>query len=251
HKFTWDEYCDWYLECSKHVLNDDTVREEYKQATRRTLLTVLDELLRLLHPFLPFITEEIWGRIPNANGMSIMTQPYPLPDHAKIDKAAIAEFDWVKTFILGVRRIRAEMNIASGRRLRVLVQGRAEQEMAWLSRNVGAIRELARLDPIGRITKGHVSGAATALAGKMTILIPLADLIDPKEEAVRLNKELDKLRQNLQRTEAKLANLGFMERAPMHVAEQERARREESLSAIDKLEEQLRRIQALEPKQAH
>ncbi len=252
HNFTWDDYCDWYLEFSKCVLNDETVREENKQGTRQTLLIVLDELLRLLHPFLPFITEEIWGRLPNAAGeMSIMTQPYPLADSNEIDKAAIEEFDWVKRFILGVRRIRAEMNIASAKRLQVLVQGEAEQEVVWLSRNVGAIRELARLDAVRLITKGHVSEAATALAGKMTILIPLADLIDPKEEAARLNKELDKLRQSLQRTEAKLANPSFLERAPIHVAEQERARREESLSAIHKLEEQLRRVQSLEPKQAH
>ncbi|MGH8657482.1 MAG: valine--tRNA ligase [Gammaproteobacteria bacterium] len=251
HGFTWDEYCDWYLEYSKYVLNDGKLREENKRATRQTLLMVLDELLRLLHPFLPFITEEIWSRLPDAAGMSIMTQPYPLPDHGKIDKAAIAEFDWVKTFILGVRRIRAEMNITSGKRLQVLVQGEDEQELTWLGRNAGPIGELARLDAIRRITKGHVSEAATALAGSMTILIPLADLIDPKEEAARLNKELDKLRQSLLRTEAKLANPSFLERAPIHVAEQERARRAESVSAIHKLEEQLRRIQSLEPKQAH
>jgi valyl-tRNA synthetase len=247
--FTWDEYCDWYLELSKPVLTDESSSDAAQRGTRRTLVTVMETLLRLAHPIIPFITEEIWQRMAPLAGVSgdtIMQQPYPAPDAGMVDEDASSEIDWVRTFIVGVRKIRSGMNIDPRKPLPVLVQDGSDTDRDRLQRNrhylgsVGRIEDVTWLD-----AKDSAPESATALVGDMKLLIPLAGLIDKQAENIRLSKELERKTGELERCEKKLANASFVDKAPAAVVDKERARANELQSAIASLQEQQRRILAL------
>ncbi|MGH8246369.1 MAG: valine--tRNA ligase, partial [Gammaproteobacteria bacterium] len=245
--FTWDEYCDWYLELSKPVLTDPAAAPGRKRGSRFTLFSVLEILLRLAHPVMPFITEEIWHQIAPRCGRSartIMLQRYPLPDEVPADPESVREIDWLKAFILGVRRIRGEMNIEPARLLPVCVNGGGRDEIEWLKRNTKYLKSLARLESIEKL-ETDMTDAATALAGDMTIFIPFAELIDPRAEIDRLNREIGGRQAELDRVQGKLANGNFIERAPAAVVEKERRRREELADIISRLEKQIGSLQGL------
>jgi len=208
------------------------------------LLNVLEMLLRLTHPFTPFITEEIWQRVApllNKTAPTIMLQAYPQTADIAADNAAMTEMEWVKSFILGVRRIRSERDIAPGKALAVLVKGGNTNEGNWLAANRHYITALAKTASITEVTEAD-DDAVIALAGEMTLLVPLADLIDPKAEAARLEKELTRLRNERDRLAAKLANNDFTDRAPAPVVQKERDRLAEVVDGLGKLEEQYQRI---------
>ncbi|HYQ90586.1 MAG TPA: class I tRNA ligase family protein, partial [Candidatus Competibacteraceae bacterium] len=249
YEFVWNEYCDWYLELSKPVLTQAENSEAARRGTRRTLVRVLETLLRLAHPLMPFITEEIWQRVAplaGVQGETIMLQPFPLPDPSQLDSVAVAEIGWLQQFLLGVRRIRAEMDIAPGRLLPVLLQQGSSEDRQRLERNRTALLSLGRLDSITWLEDIVTAPeAAIALVGQMKLLIPLAGLIDKTAEIARLNRELDKLRNDLERGEAKLNNVDFTGRAPPQVVEKERARVAEIKAAVTRLDEQLQRMQRL------
>lgn len=247
--FTWNEYCDWYLEFSKSVLQSDNVSEAAQRGTRRTLVRVLESLLRLLHPIMPYITEELWQRVASLAGKSgetIMLQPYPLPQADKVDTQAVQEIEWVKAFILGVRRIRAEMDIAPSKALPVLVQnGSADDEQKWQSHD-RLIIHLARLEKVTWLD-AHTNApeSAIALVGEMQILIPLAGLIDKEAELKRLNKEMEKLNRELSKCTAKLDNPNFTARAPKNIVEKEQQRVTEMTASLQQLEAQSAKIKAI------
>nr|NIR31903.1 valine--tRNA ligase [Gammaproteobacteria bacterium]NIR85353.1 valine--tRNA ligase [Gammaproteobacteria bacterium]NIR88813.1 valine--tRNA ligase [Gammaproteobacteria bacterium]NIT68545.1 valine--tRNA ligase [Gemmatimonadota bacterium]NIY37122.1 valine--tRNA ligase [Gemmatimonadota bacterium] len=248
YEFTWNEYCDWYLELSKPILQHAEDPAALR-GTRRTLVQVLETLLRLAHPFIPFITEEIWQRIAplaGARGETISYQPFPRPDEALRDPSAVEEMEWVMAFILGVRRIRGEMSIAPGKPLPVLVQNWDATERARAEAHADYLTTLARLERIEWLAPdAPVPEAATALIGETKLLIPMAGLIDKEAELTRLNKQLAKLRKDIGRSEGKLANPEFLERAPAAVVDQERRRVQELRASIIGLEAQVRRIEAL------
>jgi valyl-tRNA synthetase len=248
--FTWYEYCDWYLEFSKPVLQSQDSAEAALRGTRRTLVTVLETLLRLLHPLMPFITEELWRRVAPKTGSSadtIMRRPYPTPDPNLVDTQAIEEVELVKQFNLGIRNIRGEMNIPSGKRIRALVKNLTPAEQAVLKDSAGCSMMLSRLEAIEFLaTKDSVPESATALVGMNgQTHIPMAGLIDTKAELMRLNKEIEKLRKEQARSRAKLANPNFSERAPREVVDQERSRIVEFESALAKLQTQHAKVKAL------
>jgi valyl-tRNA synthetase len=249
YEFTWSAYCDWYLELCKPVLNSDAASPEAKRGTRRTLVTVLDTLLRLAHPLMPFITEEIWQRVAplaGVDGETVMLQPFPGADATLVDPAAEAEMDWVMQFILGVRRIRGEMNIAPGKPLPVLLSHATAQDRVWLEPNRQALGFIARLESIEVLPDGDEGPeSAMALVGAMRLLIPLAGLIDKAAEIARLDKEIARMRGDVERTTAKLANPSFVDKAPEAVVAKERAKLEDAGAAIGKLEDQLAKIRAL------
>ncbi|MCK5525212.1 MAG: valine--tRNA ligase [Thiomargarita sp.] len=249
YEFTWNEYCDWYLEFSKSVLQSDNVSEAAQRGTRRTLVRVLESLLRLLHPIMPFITEELWQRVASLAGKSgetIMLQPYPLPQADKVDTKAVQEIEWVKAFILGVRRIRAEMDIAPSKALPVLVQnGSADDEQKWQSHD-RLIIHLARLEKVTWLdAHANAPESAIALVGEMQILIPLAGLIDKEAELKRLKKEMEKLNRELSKCTAKLDNPNFTARAPKNIVEKEQQRVTEMTASLQKLEAQSAKIMAI------
>ena len=247
YEFTWNEYCDWYLEFSKPVLQGENVDEALQRGTRRTLVQVLETLLRLLHPFMPFITEELWQRVAPLAGKSgdtIMLQPYPQTEAAKIDEQVIAEINWVKQFVLGVRRIRAEMDISPGKPLPILLQNFAPtDQQKWREHN-NIITRIARLDSVTWLGE-DAPESAIALVGDMRILIPLAGLIDKEAELKRLNKEMEKLTKELNKCTAKLDNPKFTARAPAKIVEKERLRVAEMSASLQQLEAQATKIRAI------
>ena len=247
HQFTWDDYCDWYLELSKPVLTDRDADPALQRGTRFTLISVLETLLRLAHPLLPFITEEIWQRtapLCGRAGPTIMRAPFPLAADVAADTGAEREIQWLQSFILGVRRIRGEMNISPGKPLTVLVRGGNNNETGWLAGNRNYIRTLARLERIDS-AGDDVPESATALAGDMTILIPLADLIDPRAEMERLATELAAREAEAERIAAKLGNAQFVERAPKEVVEKERQRHDELQQVLTTLRAQVTRLDTM------
>jgi len=247
YEFTWDEYCDWYLELSKTVLTDDEADDSAKAGTRLTLLRVLETLTRLAHPFMPFITEEIWQKVApmlKQHGETIMKMPYPVVADITVDESSLEEIEWIKAFILGVRKIRAERDIDPRKSLDVKIKGGSEQELSWLNQDSHYLRDIGRIESITTIDEAP-DDAVIALAGEMTLLVPLADLIDPREELARLEKELEKLRKNSDSIAKKLENENFVDRAPTEVVEKERQRLDEIEASIKKLEEQYQRIKKL------
>ena len=249
YEFTWHEYCDWYLELSKPILFSDSTSEADKTGTRKTLVEVLEQLLRLLHPIMPFITEEIWQQVSPLAGTkadSIMLQPYPDIDAGKVDKSAENDIEWLKTFVTGIRRIRSEMNIGPGKNVPVILDDWTEQDKTRFERNSGFITQLAKLESVTWLkTSDAAPEAATALAGGVKILIPLAGLIDRDAEIERLTKEITKLKDKLEKTRARLNNPGFADKAPTKVVEQARRQAEEQQLAMASLQEQLVKIESL------
>jgi valyl-tRNA synthetase len=222
--------------------------EALQRGTRRTLVRVLETLLRLLHPIMPFITEEIWQQVAplaGKQGETIQSQPYPQADDGKIDAQAIAELEWVKAFVMGIRRIRAELDIAPGRPLPALIQNWCADDKTRFEHNQELITALARLESTAWLEQHQPPESATALVGEMKILIPVEGLINKEAELVRLDKEMGKLRLALEKGDAKLANANFIERAPADIVEKERARVNELRHSLKQLDEQAERIRAL------
>ncbi|RMG57074.1 MAG: valine--tRNA ligase [Gammaproteobacteria bacterium] len=249
HEFTWHEYCDWYLELSKAVLYDESASEAARRAARHTLVEVLESLLRLLHPVIPFITEEIWQEVAplaGIRGETIMLQPYPEADEARIDRDAIAELSWVRDFITGVRRIRSEMDIPPGRPLPVLLQNWSDTDRTRYDDNARFIETLARIESLRWLADDEEAPeSATALVGEMKILIPMSGLIDKEAELARLDKEIARLEKSLEGLEGRLANENFTSRAPAEVVEGVRRQVEEQQGALAQLREQQQKIRNL------
>jgi valyl-tRNA synthetase len=249
YSFTWDEYCSWYLEMSKVVLNNDAASPEAKRGTRRTLVRVLETLLRLLHPLIPFITEEIWQRVaPLAavSGETIMLRPYPVGNEANIDAAAIKEAEWIQAVVSGIRNIRGEMNITPGKPLPILMQGGSHQDRNYLDRNRVTLAQLARLADITWLSVSESPpDSATALVGDLKILVPFGSFIDKDAELKRLQREMDKLDSDLAKARSKLSNSNFVDKAPAVVVDKERQRVADMEAALGSLKEQSNKISAL------
>jgi valyl-tRNA synthetase len=249
YEFIWNEYCDWYLELSKPVLWDDDASEAAKRGTRQTLIGVLETWLRLLHPMMPFITEEIWqtvGPLAGKSGPTIMLQPYPLADESEIDSLAGADIEWLKTVIVGIRNIRGEMNIPPGKALTVLLRNGSDDDQRRLTQNSQYLRKLAKLAEITWLPEGtEAPMAATALAGELEILVPIAGLIDKDAEITRLDKEIGKLDNDLARLRGKLSNAAFVDKAPAAVVNKEREKLQAQEQALETLQEQLQRIRSI------
>ncbi|MBT8133362.1 MAG: class I tRNA ligase family protein, partial [Gammaproteobacteria bacterium] len=247
--FVWEDYCDWYLELSKPVLFNDETPENEQRGTRRTLVRVLETLLRLNHPIIPFITEECWQNVAplaGVHGESIMLQPYPESDDSKIDDKSEADLEWVKTFVSGVRRIRSEMDIPPGKPLSLLLQNASDQDKQLYQDNRTFIETLAKIEDSEWLAeKDQAPESATALVGEMKILIPLAGLIDKDAELARLAKEIGKIQANVDKTTAKLVNKNFVDKAPAAVVEKERERLAEMTRSMEQLKEQAEKIQKL------
>ena len=249
YEFIWNEYCDWYLELSKPVLQGDA-SDAAKRGTRRTLVRVLEAILRLAHPVMPFITEEIWQKVAplaGRSGDSISLAPWPQPDSHRQDPTAEADIHWLKGFILGIRRIRGEMDIAPSKPLPVLLEQSGEADRERLLRLTPVIRFLARTESITVLTDGEQAPeCAMALLGNMRILVPMAGLIDKDAELARLDKQIAQTRGDLEKARGKLANRNFVERAPEAVVKQEQQRLVDFESALKELTEQRAKIAALE-----
>ncbi len=249
YEFVWNEYCDWYLELSKPVLWDDNASAESKRGTRRTLIKVLEAVLRLAHPFMPFITEEIWQKvapIAGVEGDSIMLQPYPEADQSKINPEANADVEWLKDVIVAIRTIRGEMNIPPGKQIPVLLNNCSAQDQRRIDENRQFLTTLAKLESLTVLSsEADKPMSATQLIGEMELLVPMADLIDKDAELARLDKEIGKLEKEVQRLAGKLGNEGFVAKAPAEVVAKEKEKLAAQEQSLQKMREQKNSIAAL------
>ena len=252
YEFVWNEYCDWYLELSKPVLWDEAASDSAKRGTRRTLVRVLETILRLAHPMMPYISEEIWQRVAPltgtymGDGASIMHQAWPEADDSKIDEQATRDIEWLKGVIIAVRNIRAEMNIAPGKPLDVLLTKGKPEDAERLEQNRRFLAKLAKLESVTWLANPEDAPlSATQLVGDMEVLVPMADLIDKDAELARLAKEIEKQDKLIGGIEKKLGNEGFIAKAPDAVIEKERGKLAEYQSAKKLLKEQQAKIAAM------
>ncbi len=246
YEFTWNEFCDWYLELIKPVMFSDN--EQAKQQTRRVLLEVLETLLRLLHPIIPFITEEIWQAVSPKLGMNtttIMLQNFPRSTNDLVDVSSAEEIDWLKEFIIGVRKIRSEMDIPPGKQVPVLLQQCSQLDSQRVESNRTALDKLAKLESINIIADEDAPEAALALVGEMKVLIPLAGLINKDEELKRLGKDISKLESNIEKTRNKLNNPNFKDKAPAEVVEKQQVLLNEQQQALAELRQQKEKMERL------
>jgi valyl-tRNA synthetase len=249
YEFTWYEFCDWYLELTKPVLQSETSSDEAKRGTRHTLAAVLEALQRALHPLMPFITEEIWqlaAPLAGRPGESVMLQPYPTAAEFARDEAAEREVAWIKAFVLGIRQIRSGMDIAPSKRMPLLLKNASAADLGRLERNRALLERLAGLESITVLAADAVAPqSATALVGELTLLVPMAGLIDAAAEIERIGKRITKAREDLDKTARKLDNESFVRNAPPHVVAADRERAAELERTIASLEAQLARIRGL------
>jgi valyl-tRNA synthetase len=245
YEFVWHDYCDWYLELSKPLLADDKT----KAGTQATLLKVLNEILTLLHPIIPFITEEIYEQCCTLTGKdseSLMAQAYPEVEQNLVSTQAEEEVKWLQTFILGIRQIRGEMNIPPSKPLPCFVQNTTNIDKQYLNEHSQLLTSLAKLEAINQLSEtDEAPESATALVGDMKVLIPLAGLIDKDQEIARLNKEIEKLEKQKTQFSAKLNNEKFVSGAPEAVVNKEKEKLLSVESAIIDLRSQLKKITAL------
>ncbi len=253
YEFTWHEYCDWYLELSKVVLTDTGSAPEQLRGTRHTLVNVLETLLRLLHPLMPFITEEIWQRVAplaGKDGSTIMLERYPgpptEPEKMRVDVAAIDEMNWVQRVVTAVRTVRAERDIAPSKPLPVLLAEGSDRERAWMERHRHYLTALARMASLTWLKPGEAAPESVmGLVGRTKVLVPLGSFIDRDAELARLKKEIEKFEKELAKAKARLENRDFVARAPAHVVEQEKGRVAEFETTLAKLGAQRAQVESL------
>jgi valyl-tRNA synthetase len=246
YEFTWHEFCDWYLELTKPVLQSQSAPQAARRGTRRTLAQTLEALQRALHPIMPFITEEIWQRaapLAGRAGPTVMLCAYPQAQEYPPDEASEREVAWIQAFILAVRQIRGEMNINPSKRIPLFLSGACSQDLACLKEHGASLQRLAGIDaPVLLPGAEPAPRSATALVGTMTLHVPMAGLIDASAETERLQKLLNRAEAELAKVCGRLQNHSFLANAPAHVVEADRARRGELERAAADLAAQLKRL---------
>ncbi|PTC00533.1 valine--tRNA ligase, partial [Thalassospira xiamenensis] len=247
YEFTWNQFCDWYLELTKPILQQGN--EAQLRGTRHTLITVLEQLLRMLHPVLPYITEGIWERVAPLAGISgdtIMLQPFPQVAAAQ-HKQAMSDMEWLKQVIEGIRNIRGEMGLSPAKPLPLLVVNADSEAERRLNENHSFLAALAKLETVRFVDTQQeaLPATASALVGKMELHIPMAGLIDKDAELSRMDKAIAKATQEQQRVAGKLSNQKFVSNAPAAVIEKEQAKLAEAEQTLQQLEQQRKRIEAM------
>jgi valyl-tRNA synthetase len=250
YEFAWYEYCDWYLELTKPILKSETTSAEQKRGTRQTLVQVLEAYLRLLHPLMPFITEEIWQAVAplaGKKGDTIMLQAYPLTGDFPVDRAAEHELALVKAAILGPRQLRGQLDVPQSRKIPVYIKTASDADWNAIERNVDLIKAAASIESLERIAdESKLPPTALQMVDGQSIYAPLKSLIDDIDaEIARIEKRRAKTAQDLAKCVAKLSNESFVANAPAEVVEQERTRIAAMQKEIEQLAEQARRVATL------
>ena len=249
YEFIWNEYCDWYVELSKPTLWDEEKNPENAQATRFVLIFILEKTLRLLHPFMPFITEEVWQKIApliSINGQSIMMESYPTYDRKNIDEEAEEHIEWLKGVILSIRNIRGEMDISPAKSINILLRNGSPTDKERMEIHKPYLQKLAKLRDISWLEDGHEAPvSATQRFDELEILVPLEGLIDVDAERSRLKKEINKLLSGLKAVETKLNNKKFVNNAPSSIVVKEREKKNQISSTLESFETQLKNLEGL------
>ncbi|MDM1269525.1 valine--tRNA ligase [Acinetobacter indicus] len=249
YEFIWNEYCDWYVELTKPVLNDENVSVERKAEVRRVLLSVMEASLRLAHPLMPYLTEEIWQTLApklNISGETIMLAQYPVADQALVNEQAEADMQWLQGLIGAVRNIRGEMGLGNARLLPVLLQNTTDSEKAQIARIEPLFKALAKVESITFLADAEQPPlSSSSVVGHVSVFVPMKGLIDPKAELGRLQKDLDKVQKQHDQIATKLANEGFVAKAPAAVVEGEKAKLAEFADQLAKIKANMEQIAAL------
>ncbi|WP_168398912.1 valine--tRNA ligase [Acinetobacter indicus] len=249
YEFIWNEYCDWYVELTKPVLNDENVSVERKAEVRRVLLSVMEASLRLAHPLMPYLTEEIWQTLApklNISGETIMLAQYPVADQALVNEQAEADMQWLQGLIGAVRNIRGEMGLGNARLLPVLLQNTTETEKAQIARIEPLFKALAKVESITFLADAEQPPlSSSSVVGHVSVFVPMKGLIDPKAELGRLQKDLDKVQKQHDQIATKLSNEGFVAKAPAAVVEGEKAKLAEFADQLAKIKANMEQIAAL------
>jgi valyl-tRNA synthetase len=247
--FVWNEFCDWYLELSKPVLWDENAAGADQLSTRRTLIVVLEQSLRMLHPFMPFLTEEIWQTVSPLVGRhedSIMLAPWPDREPALVDEESENEIEWLKQIIVGIRTIRSESNIPPATELPVFIGNAANLDRERFKRNEAYLGRLAKVSAITILTGDEQPPVSLmALCGDLEIRVPMAGVIDIEAELARLDKEITRQEQDIAKLDSKLGNAAFTERAPADIVAAELQKREQAEAALATLTLQRSQIEEL------
>lgn len=246
YEFTWHQFCDWYLELTKPLLNSTQTSPALRQGTCNTLITTLETLLRIIHPFMPFITEEIWQKVApkmQIKATTIMLQPYPKFDNKKIDQAATSAIEFLQKIILAIRNIRGAMNISPTKPLQLLLSQCSTQHKNLIQQQTQYLQTLANLETISWITEKDIPVAATAVVDELKLHIPLAGLIDSKIEIARLHKEISKIKITIDRIQTKLQNPNYTSKAPATVVAKDRSLLAKNQDELQKLLAALKLIQ--------
>jgi valyl-tRNA synthetase len=245
YQFVWGTFCDWYLEFIKPILaGEDEGDEKDRAETRAACAWALDRILHMLHPFMPFITEELWERMARKRAHKLISAAWPEVPEAARDGGAKAEIDWVVRLVSEVRAVRAAMNVPAAARIPLMVKDAGETTRARLAAHEVAILRLARLEHVAPLEGPVPEGVSQSVLDEATLILPLAGIIDVAEEKARLEREIAKAEGEIGRLENKLKNKGFLEKAPEEVVEENRERLAEFAAQRQKLSEALSRIAA-------
>ncbi|MBR0572894.1 MULTISPECIES: valine--tRNA ligase [Pasteurellaceae] len=247
YEFTWNQFCDWYLELTKPVFANGT--QAQIRGASYTLINVLEKLLRLSHPMMPFITEEIWQKVKgfaDIEADTIMLQPFPQVESELTDLDAEKSMNWLKDMVTAVRNIRAESNIAPSKALTLLFRNATENDRLMLAENEVLLKAIAKLDEVNLLNADEKAPLSVAkLVGNTEVLVPMADFINKDAELARLNKEIEKYHNEISRIEKKLGNEAFVAKAPAQVIEKEKAKMADYQTGLEKLQIQYKEIEAL------
>ena len=245
YSFTWHEFCDWYIELSKGNLYGDNA--EARRVTQIVLFTVLEGLLRMLHPILPFVTEEIWHALPGQRAVdSIMQADYPIKPLAATDQSIVADMEGVMDVIRAIRNVRGELDVPPGKKIKVVLNCKSDSVVKSITSGQAYIKSLARVENLlVGVAVERPKQASTQVAGEVEVMIPLADLINVEEEEARLNKEIEKVQKDVGFFEKKLSNEKFVANAPPQVLEKDRGKLAAAEKKREILQQSLEKILAL------
>lgn len=243
YQFTWGTFCDWYLEFTKPVLNGTD--EALKAETRGTTGWALEQILRLLNPFMPYITEELYANIAEREeGDDLLRSQWPRYGETAVNSSAADEIAWVQKVISEVRSVRSDMNVPAGARIALIVQDASQTTQQRLQTYDAIIKQMARLENIELLNGKAPARSVKTVVDEATLILPIADLIDLDKERDRLKKQIGKLEDDIRKTDEKLNNQQFVDRAPAEILEEFRTRKEEALGVIKKLSNALSQLEA-------
>ena len=242
YEFVWNDFCDWYIELAKTLINDPEISDSQKDYTKNNLIKMLDAILRMLHPTIPFITEEIWQSLSEDNKKrSIMKADFPSSNDWRVDDEIVANTEWLKNIVSSVRQIRSEMNIPPNESIKIIINDASNTDSRRLESLGSFILNLASVESITqKDTSDDIPKSAFALLNQMKIYIPLEGLVDIEEEKARLEKKLVKLNQELKSVQDRLSNDTFVEKAPTEVVEELKGKLKSLMSDQTRIEEQIK-----------
>ncbi len=243
--FIWGNFCDWYLEFTKPILTASGADSTVQAETRATTAFVLEQILHLLNPFMPYITEELYANTaPRKTDDMLLTARWPEPENFPVDAAARDEISWLITLITEIRSVRADMNVPAGAKTRLIVKDADASTRAALDRHHEILSRLARIDGMEMIAATPPKGAVQAVVAGVTYCLPIADIIDLDRERARLAKEIDKLAGDIKKIDQKLGNAEFVANAPDEIIAEQKERRSAAETTLNKLSQALKLLQA-------